>query len=200
MNQIQPMKIRTRANEPVEIRDSRRLVFYAAIFDSPTTVYDYAPGARERSQFREVVRAGAFRESLAGSEEIVANVDHDDSRIFGKRSDGLLLQEDRKGLFASIWLPDTELADQIIRDVNGEKIKGCSFRSRLVDGGDIWTDEGICQVVNAPLIDVCVTANPAYPQTEVKLRVEKYLKLFRRLRLLKLKSIDTKNHPSEDNV
>lgn len=134
------------------------------------------------------MRPGAFLESLRGDGEIIANKDHDDAWTFAKRSDGsLLLQEDRKGLFASTWLPDSEIGDSLIADVNGDRIRGCSFRSLLIDGGDIW-DGDLCQVVTAPLLDVCVTATPAYPQTEVKLRIEKYLRLFRRLRLLKLRA------------
>lgn len=179
------LRIRT-SHRPIEIRDSRRLCFYAAVFDSETTVCDLMPN-RQRTTFREVVKPGAFRSSLVNNNEVLATIDHDESKTFARRSTGdLILQEDRKGLFASAWIPETPLGDQLIKDVEAELMTGCSFKSRIVEGGDIWQGD-LCQVVEAPLLDVCITANPAYQATSlVRMRTEKYKDWFRRIRILNL--------------
>lgn len=170
-----------------DLSDSRRLSFYAAVFDMPTRVMDFKPGAKERSEYTEVVRPGAFADSLASGNEVIANRDHDANRTFARTSDGsLVLQEDPRGLWASAWLPPGELGDDIISGIQSGEITGCSFR--FTPTRDRW-DGDSCELLAVALADVCVTGSPAYPGTEVHLRTRSRLReLLARLALAKWKA------------
>lgn len=184
---MEPIRTRSRTST-LELRENRRLSFYAAVFDQPTIVRDVVPGTGTIGEFREVVRPGAFLDSLKGDAEIIGNIDHDDARTFALRSRGeLILSEDPFGLFATCYLPKTPLADALISDIESGKVAGASFRSRIIPDGDVWNGD-LLEVVKAPLIDVCVTARPAYKATEVRVRNDNYRDLFLRMRILKLKN------------
>lgn len=178
-------------SSPVEIRDSRRLCWYAAVFDVPAMVDDFKPGERQRTKFQEVIRPGAFSRSLQMPGEITGTVNHDRKRTFALRSRGeLVLQEDKRGLFVSCCLPENPLGDMILAAAEAGQLQGGSFESYVVPGGDVWSDD-LCEVVNAPLIDVCIALNdePAYPTGEpVRIRMaDRHKNLFRRLKMLRLK-------------
>lgn len=162
------VRLRQSSTTPT-LSDRRRLEFYAAVFDVPAVVTDTMPGVEGKARYTEVVLAGAFSESLAGNREVLANVDHDASRTFARRSDGsLLLQEDPHGLYCSCWLPEDELGDYVLRSVKEGRMTGCSFRFTPVR--ERWLDGPRCELQAVDLADVCVTAMPAYPDTEVHVR------------------------------
>ncbi len=166
-------KTRTRSirSRPT-IDENRRLGFYAALFDEPTTVYDFAPGESERRDYSEIVKPGAFGDALKSTDEIIANVDHDPQKTFAKRSTGeLLIQQDPKGLYCSCWLPSDDLGDQIARDIASGSLDGTSFRFAPVK--QRW-DGVTCELESVSLVDVCLTASPAYKATkgEVHLRTK----------------------------
>jgi HK97 family phage prohead protease len=169
------------------IREERRLGFYAALFDAPAVVYDFRPGEKQRSDYTEVIRPGAFTDALSGAGEVIANVNHDPGRTFAKRSDGsLLLQEDPVGLYVSCWLPDDPLGNSVLEDVKAGKLDAASFQ--FTPKNNRWTGDE-CELLAVNLFDVCLTARPAYPQTkgEVHLRTADRLReLFARLMLVKL--------------
>lgn len=171
-------------------QDDRRLGFYAALWDEPTVVYDYRPGAKERSNYTEVVRAGAFLDSLKGETEVLATVDHDPGRTFARRSTGeLILQEDPKGLFVSCWLPDNDLGNRVLADVKNGTLNGASFR--FVPMRERWEGD-TCELLAVSLADVCLTDKPAYKATQGEVHVRtssvKINELFTRLRFVKLKA------------
>jgi uncharacterized protein len=165
---MNPSEYLTRASKTdFDSNDGRRLSFYAAIFDAPARVEDWS------GMYTEVIKPGAFASALADtSTEVIATVSHDEKRTFAKRSDGsLLIQEDPKGLYASCWLPETELGDQILRRVKAGELNGCSFQFRPIESK---YHNGMIERRRVELADVCLTGNPLYPQTkgEVLLRSE----------------------------
>lgn len=176
------------------VGDNRRLTFYAAVFDQPATVSD-PDGKGGVTTYREVIRPGAFAEALASNAEVIANIDHDPAQTFATRSTGeLLLQEDPHGLFASCYLPAGEFGDSILSRVQGGELDGCSFRFTAVESR---TEGDVVERLRVTLADVCLTASPAYPGTEVHLRNKNRATATRtKLRLLKLRGItlNNKNH------
>jgi len=171
-----------------DISDNRRLSFYAALFGEEATIQE-RDNRGQIVSYREVIVPGAFTRTLATDAEVIANIDHDPARTFAKRSTGeLLLQQDAHGLFCSCYLPSNELGDQIIRDVKAGKLDGTSFRFAPTE---TRTTGDLAERVAVELADVCITANPAYPQTkgEVHLRTnpDKTRLLLARYRLVRTK-------------
>lgn len=150
-----------------EVSDKRRLSFYAAVFNMPTMIVE--PGDNgDMVRYQEVIKPGAFDSALSSDAEVIANIDHDEVQTFATRSSGkLLLQSDPYGLFASCWIPATPEGDRIIERIKSGELDGCSFRFVPIENGNT---DGVVERVKVKLYDVCLTANPAYPGTEVHLR------------------------------
>lgn len=180
------MQLQRTHKQRFNVTDRRRLTFYAAVFDEPTTIHE-RDQAGEIVSYQEVIRPGAFLDTLKDWHEVIANIDHDPSRTFAKRSDGsLLLQEDPHGLWASCWVPEGDFGDTILKDVEAGVLDGCSFKFGPVKDR---TDNGLVERMAVKLYDVCLTASPAYNGTEVHLRTQALARtkfLFTKLRLQKL--------------
>jgi HK97 family phage prohead protease len=185
------MQLLTRSLKPqFRFEDSRRLSFYAAVFDAPAQIQERTESG-DVVTYTEVIKPTAFTDTLAEGGEVVCNLDHDDSQAFARRSDGsLLLQADPKGLFASCWIPDGSFGDGIISRIQAGELDGCSFRFVPVTDR---TEGSTVERVKVQLYDVCLTSNPAYPQTKgtVHLRTranDTYVKyLLAKYKLAKLK-------------
>ncbi|MBA4189128.1 MAG: HK97 family phage prohead protease [Planctomycetaceae bacterium] len=151
-----------KSNFSADIGESRRLTWYAALFNEETRIQELdAQGQQVR--YTEVLRPGCFSGSLAQRTNVTANLDHDDNYKFAETSNNtLMLQEDAKGLFATCWLLDNDLGNQIIADVMSGKLDGASFRFLPIDTN---TNNGLVERKAVVLKDVCLTANPAYAGT-----------------------------------
>lgn len=195
-----PIQTRSQATESTthiraggipEIRGERRLCFYAAVFGVTTTIYEGG------SSWREIVLPGAFDESLRSAGEVYGRVEHDPARIFARRSVGeLMLAADPRGLFASCYLPDSPLGNEILRDVSAGRLRGCSFAFRTVREIRHEPDASgmaLVELLALELLDVALTGNPAYPGTVVSVRSnrerERDRDRARRVRLLKLRAV-----------
>lgn len=156
-----------RSQARFEVKDKRRLSFYAAIFNAPALITE-RDASGNLVKYNEVILPSAFDDTLATDTEVIANLDHDEVDTFAKRSNGsLVLQVDPFGLYCSCYLHD----DAIRQRINSGELDGCSFRFvPVVDR----TSNGVVERVSVKLYDVCLTSNPAYVQTkgEVHLRVQ----------------------------
>ena len=166
----------------VELRaEGRRLVGYAARFDTRAAVAD----------FTESIAKGAFSASLAAGADVVALVDHDRGRLLARtRSGTLRLAEDDAGLRFDLDVPDTQLGHDTLALVERGDMGGASFSFVVPRGGDRWEGRDRT-LVNVSLRDVSlVSAFPAYPETSVSARsqgqprlplalVRPYVELFR---------------------
>ena len=165
-----------------ELRDERRLCFYAAVFNAPAIVTEFG------ETFREVIKPGAFTRALVENTGIYACVEHDPARTFATRDTGLLMQQDARGLFASVYLPETPVGNQVLADVKDGKYRGASFKfftwEEAVRPGSPKTVE----VIAADLREVCLTASPVYSTTVVSVRSRTPVDRERRVRLLKLRT------------
>jgi hypothetical protein len=83
-----------------------RIVGHAAVFDQLSEKLGWG--------FREIIRPGAFTQTLKDKDDVRALVDHDPSKILGRTTAGTLdLREDKKGLAVDIDTPDTTVGRDI---------------------------------------------------------------------------------------
>lgn len=140
-----------------------RLEGYAALFNSPSA---------DLGGFTEVIRPGAFSASLAASPDVLALYEHDTRHVLGRTSAGTLkLAEDEKGLRFEVDVAATTIGRDLLVSVGRGDVRGASFAFRARQ--DRWT-EGyggmLRELLAVDLLDVTVTANPAYPDTSVARR------------------------------
>lgn len=168
--------IRRAVSDPAYTAEGNKLVGYAAVFDVPTVI-------REKARtFTELVRRGAFLDSLKGR-DVIATFNHDESRLLGRMSSGTLrVAEDAKGLRFEIDLPDTPTGAEVRGLIARGDLRGASFVAgvRL----DKW--EGDRRELRAlDLVELGPVTLPAYTATSVTLgrSVEWYRRALK-LRLL----------------
>lgn len=154
------MNIEKRAAPEVRA-EGRRLIGYAAIFNTETRIADFV----------ETIRPGAFAASLAAGADILALVDHDRSRVLARTKSGTLrLSEDARGLRFEIDVPDTTAGRDVVALAARGDLGGMSFGFSVADGGEAWTgDKRELRAVTLHEISV-VNAWPAYPETSVQAR------------------------------
>lgn len=144
--------------EAVANGETRTLVGYASVFNSPTDIGDW---------FTEIIAPGAFASQLGG--DIRALIDHDSGRVIGRTTSGTLrLSEDAKGLRAEIDLPNTSDGNDLWELVGRGDISGMSFG--FVVTKELWDDTNdmpVRTVMEVELIEVSAVAFPAYDDTEL---------------------------------
>lgn len=139
-----------------------RIEGYAAIFNSPS---------EDLGGFIETIRPGAFAASLRRGDDVFALVDHDMRAILGRRSAGTLrLSEDSKGLFFSLDVANTSAGRDILESVGRKDVQGASFGFRAKQ--DAWTKGAPPrrELIKVDLLDITLTATPAYLATVVSRR------------------------------
>lgn len=162
----------------IEARNgSPRIVGYAAVFNSPSEplpVSNNDPSGRGRT-FREIIRPGAFAESLRGSRAIFANFMHEKTAILGSTQNGTLwLNEDARGLRYEIDPPNTSAGRDAVELIRRGDVRMSSFGFRLRGekghmlrrDGDQW----IRELRSVDLLDVSPVTIGAYSATTVALR------------------------------
>ena len=139
----------------------RRLEGYAARFGVEARIAD----------FTEVIAAGAFKQTLATSRDILALVDHDQTRVLARTKSGnLKLAEDSQGLAFDIALPPTSAGNDVLALAERGDLGGMSFGFTVTEDGQRWQgNHRELRTVNLLEISV-VSAWPAYPETSVVAR------------------------------
>ena len=124
--------------------------------------------------FSEIVRPGAFAKSLATGSNIRALYHHDGSALLGTTRGGTLkLKEDAHGLAFELALPDTTHGRDLAILVDRGDVQSCSFGFKVREGGDRWELRGaqaVRELLDVELLEITLTANPAYPDTSVAMR------------------------------
>lgn len=145
----------------IELRSNgRRLEGYAALFGSEALI---------GGDMIETIAPGAFQQTLEGSTDILALVDHDPSRVLARtRSGTLRLNEDTHGLAFDLDLPDTQAARDVLALAERGDLGGMSFgfsaRDEKIDG-----NRRELRAVDLFEISV-VSAFPAYDGTVINAR------------------------------
>jgi HK97 family phage prohead protease len=154
------MKLEQRA--VLELRaEGRKLIGYAARFDTPAKIAD----------FTEIILRGAFGASLKSGRDIIAMVDHDQSKVLARtRSGTLKVAEDSTGLAFELQVPDTTAGRDALALAERGDLGGMSFGFLVPEGGEAW--DGNRRTLTAiDLYEISVVnAWPAYDGTTVSAR------------------------------
>ena len=161
----------------------KTLTGYAAVFNSEAVLGDFV----------EVIRQGAFAKSLATGSNIRALYHHQGDALLGTTKGGTLqLREDAKGLAFSLDLPDTSHGRDLAVLVARGDVSGCSFGFRVAAGGDRWEQRGaqlVRELLAVDLMEVTLTADPAYQDTSVAMRSRPHQQTHVDLNALWLKTV-----------
>ncbi|TFI46635.1 HK97 family phage prohead protease [Diaphorobacter sp. DS2] len=153
-----------RGHGTLKAAGNRTLTGYAAVFNSEANL----------GSFSEVIRPGAFAKSLATGSSIRALYHHDAHALLGTTRGGTLqLREDAHGLAFELALPDTTHGRDLAILVDRGDVAGCSFGFRVPEGGDRWEQRGaqtVRELLTVDLVEITLTADPAYADTSVALR------------------------------
>lgn len=143
-----------------EVRaDGRRLVGYAAVFESESVPLPFV----------ELIKRGAFTGTLERRDDVVALREHNPEMLLGRLSAGTLtLRQDDKGLFAEITPPDTQAGAEALELVRRGDLKSMSIGFNVLEEGWATRDgKNIREIKEIELGDVSIVAFPAYEETDI---------------------------------
>ena len=151
-------------------KESPVLVGYAARFNCESEVLGRAP-----TPWREMLMPGCFTRCLNENPDIRALYSHDTSQVIGRTRAGTLkLSQDDLGLRCEIMLPNTQVARDLVENINLGNIDGMSFafvphyesiRWSQKQGYNLRTIHEV-----ARFEEVSVVAFPAYTEATVEAR------------------------------
>ena len=145
-------------------QDSKpKIVGYSAVFDQLSG---------DLGGFREKIQKGAFAKSIS-EDDIRALFNHDSNYVLGRNKNGTLtLEEDDHGLRVEIEPPDTQFANDLMKQIERGDIDQMSFG--FVTRSDKWEEEEgkipIRTLLDVELWDVSPVTYPAFAQTNVGVR------------------------------
>lgn len=149
--------------------DGRTLEGYAAVFNTPSRIRDL------QGDFDEVIVPGAFTRSI-GKRTPVLQWDHGRDPRIGTAPIGSIqdLREDEHGLFVRARLFDHPDIERVRLAIEGNAVRGMSFRFGVPDKGDTWTrrqgDVDLREIRDADVHEVGPVVFPAYDTTSVSVR------------------------------
>jgi len=122
--------------------------------------------------FREKIRAGAFKNSLA-KRDVKAFWNHNYDLVLGSTKAGTLkLEEDDKGLRFDLELPDTQAGKDAGVSIKRKDVTGVSFGFKVLR--QEWDEKDpknvVRTLIEVDLREISPTPFPAYPSTSVKAR------------------------------
>lgn len=166
---------------------------YAAVFATRSVPMLNASGT-----FTEVVMPGAFKRAIEERQDVLFTVDHDPKRLLGRTSSGTVaLAEDSKGLEVRSTLPNTQLGRDTAEMIARRDLNGMSFMFIASPGGSTFEQrngERIRTLTDfARVPDVCVTAVPAYKETEADVEARMLFEALTELRTGKMISAANKD-------
>ncbi|EJX64787.1 phage prohead protease, HK97 family [Enterococcus faecium P1190] len=168
----------TRSDEETQ---ARTISGYAAVFNSPTRLWE---------DLDEVIAPGAFSRAVSSS-DVRCLFNHDWSNVLGRTKSGTLrLSEDERGLKFEVDLPDTTVARDLIKSMERGDINQCSFG--FIPTEETWDYNStpmLRTIHEVELYEVSIVPLPAYEDTEAALRskedlekvVEKRKKLIKKI-------------------
>ncbi|WP_025115357.1 HK97 family phage prohead protease [Lysinibacillus fusiformis] len=122
----------------------------------------------------EEIAAEAFNRSLNEKVDVIALDNHDTRVVLGSiGSETLELKVDEHGLYGRVKVDlEDPFAKSAYRKVQTGKVRGCSFGFYPVTEEVTEREDGSLKwiVKDADLLEVSITAFPAYPQTEIAAR------------------------------
>ena len=142
----------------LEIRtDGTRITGHAIVFDSRSA---------DLGGFIEIIRPQAVDRSMGG--DVVALYNHDAAQLLGRTPKTLQLRKDDRGLAFSLEPAPTQAGREALELVRRGDLTGASFGFKTVK--DVWSTDGgvsIRELLDIELVEISLTAFPAYRQTDV---------------------------------
>jgi len=160
--------------------DSRTIEGYAVVFGERSL---FLPDWNKGRMVEEVMMPGSITEELIAKSDVVANIDHDNSRMVARSVNGegsLRLSVDEHGVKFSYEAPMTNDGETVLQGVRRGDFRGCSFAYTCDEDTGVHYEKNdkdsralvrYVDEVNG-LYDVSVVIHPAYPQTNVASRAE----------------------------
>jgi HK97 family phage prohead protease len=154
--------------------DAATIVGYAAVFNSPSEELPVRSDEPNGRKFREIVRPGAFAESLTGQRSIVALFQHNPLAVLGSTQAGTLrLSEDHRGLRYEITPPNTGAGRDVVELIRRGDVRASSFGFKVRPGGQTVKRDGgqiVRELRSVQLLDVSPVTTGAYSAASVSLR------------------------------
>lgn len=162
------------------LENSRTIEGYAVVFNQRSV---FLPDWNKGRMVEEVMMPGSITEELIAKSDVVANIDHDNSRMVARSVNGegsLRLSLDEHGLKFSYEAPMTNDGETVLQGVRRGDFRGCSFAYTCDEDTGVHYEKNdkdsralirYVDEVNG-LYDVSVVIHPAYPQTNVDSRAE----------------------------
>lgn len=160
------------------LENSRTIEGYAVVFNQRSV---FLPDWNKGRMVEEVMMPGCITEELIAKSDVVANIDHDNSRMVARSVNGegsLHLSLDEHGLKFSYEAPLTNDGETVLQGVRRGDFRGCSFAYTCDEDTGVHYEKNekdpralirYVDEVNG-LYDVSVVIHPAYPQTNVDSR------------------------------
>lgn len=123
--------------------------------------------------FVEKVAHGAFAQTLADNNPVLARYNHDDNQLLGTtEGQTLRVASDDTGLPYEVDLPDTPAGRTVSVLAKRGDVRYSSFAFRTLEDSWSVTDQGfpLRTLVKVQLVDVAPVNNPAYRDTSVGMR------------------------------
>jgi len=142
----------------------------------PYNVWSATMRRGDGRRFREIIRPGAFRRSIASRADVKARVEHKDglTRIGRVKNGTLRLRDTPDALTWEVDPPDTTAGRDIVALARRGDIDDASFAFRVPSGGERWStgQDGLREreLVDVELVDVAPVSSPAYEDTAVAVR------------------------------
>jgi HK97 family phage prohead protease len=145
--------------------DGRTLEGYAAVFNSPAKIRDL------QGDFEETILPGAFKRSI-GQRTPILQWDHGKDPRVGTVPIGAIqdLVEDSRGLHVRARLFDNDVVEPVRQAIEGQAVRGMSFRFGVPEGGDDWPTRDRREIRDADVHELGPVAFPAYDTTSVSVR------------------------------
>ncbi|MFN8147941.1 MAG: HK97 family phage prohead protease [Candidatus Nanopelagicales bacterium] len=164
------IEIRVRADR-VEFRDAAAGSAAVGVLAGYAAVYERL--SQNLGGFVEKVAHGAFAQSLADNNPVLARYNHDDNQLLGTtEAETLRVSSDETGLPYDVDLPDTSVGRDVAVLAKRGDVRYSSFAFRTLE--DAWsvTDQGfpLRTLIKVQLVDVAPVNNPAYRDTSVGMR------------------------------
>jgi hypothetical protein len=140
-----------------------KMIGYAAVFNTKTEIW---PG------FFEQISPGAFKNAIQ-NDDVRALWNHDPNYVLGRNTaQTLFLSEDSVGLRYEIIPPDTSWAKDLQVTIKRKDVNQSSFGFNIVDESVKHDKDSVTRTIkDVKLFDVSPVTYPAYPTTEVHVRM-----------------------------
>jgi HK97 family phage prohead protease len=152
----------------VELRaDTVELSGYVNAVERRSELLPKAKGRDAPGEFREIIRQGAFGDSLKRLPKVDFKLNHE--RTIGSTPDSIELEEDNIGLYACAQITDPE----VVSLAKAGKLTGWSFGMENVVAEYKQASDGVYErdISRLDLFEVSIlTHRPAYPATSVEVR------------------------------